>query len=392
MDGLRRDVCRTGVAALVLDLVLSGVVAGQEIMLATGAYAGLASNQNDCSFEGHVRSIRIYTSDIDTNGRESALKLSARCIFDAKGRTSESWQYADEGEHGQRIERFVSIYDAQGHEIETDIFDMKDDPKRPDRSLTTFDPKGRAVETRSFDSDGELDGRTVFEFDNRGDAIKETLDDPSGQAKSITTRQYDANHHVLSEESSDKSNGRAWKTAYRYSDQGKVIEEIVQSPEGSARYLSTYDQKGRLSSTETITEKEFTPGLGNEYGLCGDCGVFPGKTMFRYNEKGLIIEEQAIQPPDHLVRLSRYKYDQHGHHTEEWVYQANSSDPQSQKIEVRVDGRDVSFGWTNDLPVTVYRYDARGNWIRAEVTRTPFGVASSDPRTRSVTYRFIDYR
>ena len=371
----------------VIGLVWPCLVRGETITLASGAYAGLASNQNDCSVVGRVRSIQIYNSDVDANGRQSVRKLSARCIFDAKGRTSEFWQYADEGEYGQRIQRFVWIYDAQGHEIENEIFDMKDDPKRPDRSLVTFDTKGRPVETRSFDSDGELNGRTVFEFDDHGDAIKETSYDSNGQGESITMRRYDASHHVLSEESSDKSNGRAWKTSYRYNDQGKVIEEIAHLPEGSARYLSTYDQKGRLSSRETITDKELTPGLGNEYGLCDDCGVFPGKSIFRYDEKGLIIEEQMIQPPDHLVRLSRYKYDKHGHHTEEWVYQANSSDLHPKKIEVQVDGKNVSFGWTNGLSVTAYSYDSRGNWIKAEVS----DAAKSEPR-RSAIYRVIHYR
>ncbi len=376
----------------VIGLVWPCLVRGETITLASGAYAGLASNQNDCSVVGRVRSIQIYNSDVDANGRQSVRKLSARCIFDAKGRSSEFWQYADEGEYGQRIQRFVWIYDAQGHEIETDIFDMKNDPKRPNRSLVKFDTKGRAVETRSFDSDGELNGRTVFEFDTHGDAIKETSYGSNGQGESITMRQYDASHHVLSEESSDKSNGRAWKTSYRYNEQGKVIEEIAHSPEGKVRYVSTYDKQGRLSSTETITEKAPSAPLGNLYGLCDDCGVFPGKSIFRYDEKGLIVEEQMIQPSDHLVRLGRYKYDKHGHHTKEWVYQSNSSDLHPQKSEVRVDGRDVSFGWTNGLPVTAYSYDSRGNWIKAVVKRGSSDDSNSEPRRSATTYRVIDYR
>lgn len=75
--------------------------------------------------------------------------------------------------------------------------------------------------------------------------------------------------------------------------------------------------------------------MGNAYGLCGDCGVFPARTTYRYNDDGLLTEKRVIQPGNKLIRLGQYAYDRRGRHTQEWVY---GSDRYARDIKARVDG------------------------------------------------------
>jgi hypothetical protein len=377
----------SGWAAL-LGLILPVLAGASQVVLATGPRAGLADNQQDCSFQGHVRRIRIEHSGIGKDGRESKHELRTSCSFDRHGHQLEDLEYHDQGQYGTAVTRWVFFYDSHGRRIEGDTFDTGEDSKHPRRFLTKYDFNGRESEEVSVDPDGGIDSRVVKEYDSRGDAVKETTYESDGKPSGVTIRHYDRAHHIIREEDlgvnhSGVNPGPASKRSFRYNDKGQRIEDSFEWEGAPARQIYEYDERGRLRSSETITGAIPAP-TGNSYGLCGDCGLFPGKTTYRYNDEGLLTEERVIQPGNKLIRLSEYAYDSHGRHTREWVY---SSDPSGTYPR-----KDLLFDRTNGLRSTSYTDDSHGNWIKAVETHLSSDRDSNSDRIiDSITYRKIEY-
>lgn len=372
-------------------LILPVLATGQIVLTTPGARAGLVENQQDCSFQGTVRSIRIEYSAIQENGRESTRELKASCSFDPNGHELEDTRYRDQGQYGKAIDRWRFRYDSHGRRTEGDVFDTDEDSKHPLRFLTTYDSKGRERQNLSIDPDGGIESRVVTEYDGRGDAVKETTYESDGKTSGVTIRQYDAAHHVVLEQDLGAGPNPASKRIFRYNDKGQLLEEIFNHADGPARYVYKYDERGRRLSIETITGAIPAP-PENVYGRCGDCGVFPGKTTYRYNERGLLTEERIIQPGNKLIRLSAYAYDSHGNHTREWVYNADPSSKSARNVRLQVGGEDLLFDGTNGLRSTSYAYDSHGNWIRAVETHLSSERDLNSARVvDSITYRAIEY-
>jgi hypothetical protein len=345
--------------AALLGLILPILAGARQIVLATGARAGLADNQHDCSFQGHVRRIRIEHSGIGKDGRESKHELRTSCSFDRRGHQLEDLEYRDQGQYGTAVTRWVFFYDSHGRRIEGDVSDTDEDSKHPRRFLTKYDSKGRESEEVSVDPDGSIDSRVVKEYDSRGDIAKEITYESDGKPSGVTIRHYDAGHHVIEEDLGTNPEAVS-KRIFRYNDKGQRIEDSFEWEGAPARQVYEYDERGRLRSFETITGAIPAP-IGNVYGLCGDCGLFPGKTTYRYNDEGLLTEERVIQPGNKLIRLSEYAYDSHGRHTRAWVYSSDPSGTYSRE--------DLLFDRSNGLRSTSYTYDSHGNWVKAVETR-----------------------
>ena len=373
-----------------LGLALPVLLTGQQIRLTTGPWGGLAENEQDCSVQGRVQSIRITRSEIEDDGHQGARQATAKCIFDRKGRIFDYWQYSDYG-NGKHTQRTLSLFDSRNRPVEVDDFDMNKDPKRPQRLLVKWDAKDRELETRSIDSDGSVNYWVSVEYDSQKDTVKQTHHDGStGKIRSTTIRQYDTSHHLIHEEIRNINPDTESKETFRNNDAGQRIEAFYGEGE-SARYIYAYDEHGRLSS-ETVTGPIPTR-TGNAHGFCGDCGAFLGKTTYRYDDNGLITEERTIQPGNILVGLSRYAYDGHGNHTRLWVYRANPSDKRPSKFRAQVDGEDLLFNWTNGLRSISYTYDSHGNWIKAVETQLSSNIDADSGRViSSITYRSIRYR
>ncbi len=376
--------------ATLLGLILPPLVTGQ-ITLATDAKAGLVENQQDCSFQGRVKSIRIEHSELGEDGRESKPEQKTSCIFDRNGHELEDTRYRDQGQYGKAIDRWRFLYDSHGRRIEGDIFDADNDSKHPRRFLTKYDSKGHESENLPIDPDGSLDSRVVIEYDGHGDAIKEITYESDGKISGVTVRHFDAAHHVTLEEDLEVNPEPVSKRIFHYNDQGQLLEEIFNWQNSRARYVYEYDNSGRPRSIETITGS-IPRSTENVYGRCGDCGLFPGKTTYRYNDDGLLMEERVIQPENKLTRLSEYAYDSHRHHTREWVYSADPSDKSARDGRLHIDGEDLLFNATNGLRSTSYLYDSHGNWIKAAETHLSSDRDLNSNRiVDSITYRAIEY-
>jgi hypothetical protein len=181
------------------------------------------------------------------------------------------------------------------------------------------------------------------------------------------------------------------KRIFHYNDQGQLLEEIFNWQNSPARYVYEYNKSGRPRSIETITGS-IPASTEDVYGRCGDCGVFPGKTTYRYNDDGLLTEERVIQPGNQLIRLSEYAYDGHRHHTREWIYSADPSGKSARDVRLHIDGEDLLFDATNGLRSISYTYDSHGNWIKATETRLSSDRDLNSKRiVDSITSRAIEY-
>ena len=369
----------SALALLFSTLLVPRLASGDTVVIPP---PGLEPNPSDCSFTGQVKAVRIETARVNPDGSEGARTLSRRCSFDRQAHSLKVWSYPDE-------QLFTSIYDAQGHNIESDIANLSH-PRHTYRHVVTFDAHGRAIESKSFEPDGTLNYHTVYTFDARGDLIKETSYDDSGHPANTTVSVYDSGHHLLSAKFSGRNGGVFSADFFRYDQAGRVIERTIRSPAGTTLYRFSYEQQGRVQSVETIPQNPAPPESANLYGICGDCGPFPGRTITHYDDRGRILEIQVIQPPDKLIQLSRYAYDAQGHHTEDWTYYQNPSQDHPLAITLQLDGKNVSFDRSNGLPSTTYTYDSHGNWIKAVVTT----ISSAEPNARrisAVTHRSLKY-
>lgn len=343
---------------------------------------GIGGLLHDCTFAGPVKSIRIETIWNESGRRSNHSEETASCTFTWNG-SPLKLHFQERGENSQY---FVSRYDSQDREIELDMFG-DEDRNNPTRHITKWDRSGRMIETQDFDSGGPVGDRTIYHYSSNGDIIKESSYDDAGHLTSEITRAFDSHHHLISAESLGAELAAVSKQIYSYNTRGQKTEEVFLSDTNAERHVFTYRQDGRLSSAETIVQNP--PPGASAYGLCSDCGPYPGKTLFYYNRKGLLEEEQTIQPPDRIVKLSRYRYDTHGRRTQEWVYEAHASSKTPPIATLKVNGRSVSFTRTNGLPTAVYTYDAHGNWIKAVITES--SSASSRSESPEILRRKIVY-
>jgi hypothetical protein len=156
-------------------------------------------------------------------------------------------------------------------------------------------------------------------------------------------------------------------------------------------WIWTYDALGRMTSSQTVVSDPAKD--QHVYGRCGDCGLSSGTTIYRYDEKNRITEEQTFEPGDKLVDLNRYSYDEQGNRTRQWSYQFDPTQEGQQKkplIPLTVNGIEYSATWTNGLPTTTFTYDDWGNWIK-EVSVRQTGPSGARDQTTSVRYRLIEY-
>ena len=353
--------------------------------------AGSEASPVDCAFVGLVKSIRVERIAFAEDKQERGREPTAFCTFTRNGSELDATYVSDKDESGRRAQHFRNFYDPQGRQREVDVFDDEDSTHPNRHVLSKRDANGRVTEMEDFGSDGTLDQRTVYQFSRGGDNVKEVSYGDKGQVEWTITRQFDSRHHVLRAESRDISTGRATETSDFYNSRGQKVKEFLRSGNNSVLYVFEYDGDGRLSAKETIVENPQEAEMPNMYGLCSDCGEFSGKTIYRYDRKGFLIEAQAIQLPDRIVELRRYEYDEHGHRTKDWIYQADPLQKVPPIVTIPVDGRATSFSRTNDLPLTTYTYDEHENWIKAVITVLASDQRSSKRQISEVLARKIAY-
>jgi hypothetical protein len=344
-----------------------------------------------------VKSVRLEEDAID-GGRRT---LVGRYAFDRRGRLLEdAHAYVSDVSSNQIQYRiFHYTYDSHGRDYEEAMFDVDSLKKREKpidlhRHTYRFDSQGRCSEEQDFDSDGESDDRTTYEYDGQKDLIRETTYTSGGRIFSIQDRKYSSDHRLLFEKGSEnRSDQRSldyqWSRDYRYDTRGNQTDMFsYQQGVLEARWISTYHDRRRLTSSQLIlADPARDP---HAYGLCGDCGLSSGRTLYKYDNNDRILEERVFQPGDKLVRLNRYSYDDHGNRTREWVYEFGPFGVSPQKTTLKLDGTEYVATWSNGLPTSTFSYDAQGNWIK-KVSSSRTAAPEAKAQITLVTYRLIEY-
>lgn len=221
--------------------------------------------------------------------------------------------------------------------------------------LREYNERGLETSLSGYDSDGQLDFRTVYEYDNRGQLLKETSFNPDesfsyvaefshnrqgsekrttyfmpGNVADYTSLEvFDNNGNRLEESATNTEGELEYRVTYRYDGEGRLLEEIAYKPDGSQDYrlLNEYDNGNLVKTTEFNDQNE---------------------AFYTYT----------------------YAYDEHGNMTE------RVNEPKEGDREV--------YRYT-------YEYDEAGNWVRRETQRLveKFGEETLEPT--EVTHRMIQY-
>lgn len=308
--------------------------------------------------------------------------------YDRQGRLTEELRFDNYDSPGLLIERQIFHYDLQGRESEIVSVDEREKPPTIARHVYKRNDQGETVEEIQVEG-GKEDYRTKYEYDGAGNCVKEISIDDTGAVTATTIRTFDSNHHLLRESTSGAQPGGDHGRTYLYTASGHP-SELTSTNSGVLEYRDqwTYNEWGQLTASERLVPKLPADGV-NLFGSCDDCGLYPGRATFRYDEAGRLSERSWFQG-DTLVRWDHFSYDASGNEVEAWVYEIDLAGTPAPGMTLTVGGKDYPVKWFNGLPSTSYTYDGQGNWIKA-VTYGRAGSLESKPQPSEVHYRVIEY-
>jgi len=206
---------------------------------------------------------------------------------------------------------------------------------------------------------------------------------------------YDKNGNLAEHTNSD---GKKLEV-YSYNNSGYRIHSVNYNIKGKilSEATYTYDMDGNVIENKNLTYKKDTIILTNTFknddkGVPQEMNVYSKnkflyKWLFKYNDKGIKIEESKYYPKDSLAEKWVYKYDDKGNKTEmamyndslveKFVYTYNDSHDVTE---------DILYGRLGRLYhdyVYNYTYDEKGNWNKK--------VFYEGSTLKGVTIRVIEY-
>ena len=216
------------------------------------------------------------------------------------------------------------------------------------KAYREFDEEGRELVDAQYETDGEIESKTVQQFNDKGqlvDQITYIADDEVAEHF-----QYSYNEKGLIE-----------KQYIRYADGSNSIKSYLR--EKNLLKIEIHDDDGESEGTE---ERIFNE-EGNliEESIWDEYGVISSKTLMEYNEQGLLALKTEFEEDEELINKTYYKYDDHGNLVETLSLTANNEvksrrisrfNEQNQVVEEDVDGYKI-----------VYEYDESGKRIRDEI-------------------------
>ena len=219
----------------------------------------------------------------------------------------------------------------------------------PDATVRrTFDAKGRVAREESHRDDAP-DRTTTFEYDAAGRPLREIERLASGTIVQITTHRYDRAGRELEIGIDENADGKPdWITFKTYDARGRLATMRENVKAGTHRrglgHWYTYDATDRLVLEKIDNDGDGAPNL---------------ETVFRYDERGLLVEQRSRWYDATEGDRFTYAYDGAGRLVEETDR--------------------LGFTW-------VSRYDARGNLV--EKTReVPPKLVDRTPMER-ITYEW----
>ena len=304
---------------------------------------------------GSVRSIQIEFAEANmVNGKLVEIKRwpHQRVTYDQKGHEVERVNFNQDGtEEGRSVIR----YDSEGR-----ISGYGDPKKDRYHSTIEYDSKGNPMEIRNYEGDA-VQTRVLYTYDDKGQKIEQSRVADGGAYHERLTYAYNASGQLtemaayyngtLKEKHLKTYNGAGnlekeeslnyelpgqnSTVEYLYDKFGREIERYVVTAILWSKVQTLYDAKGRVAQRTTFMEYK-------QRNVMQTHAPKPGRVVFRYNDRGQVLEEAVYEPTSALTSKTVYTYDKDG----KLIGETHVS-------------RDVP----GDRKV-LYKYDSHGNWVK----------------------------
>ena len=195
--------------------------------------------------------------------------LSKRTKFDKYGQTIKIEKYY-KSEYLKEYEDVMTYQYVNGKLTKTVVYNTNGGIN----SIVKHNYKnGKRDECIVYNSDGDLSGKTTYIFDKRGNIIKSISYDSIGKLKSTTINEYDKKNDLTKSTDYDKD--------------GKIEETTIYTKGEKTNIMERYNKKNEL-------EIKAIEKLGKNNLILEELYFYnskkPTKTIFEYDENGLIIK------------------------------------------------------------------------------------------------------
>ncbi|MDF4202227.1 hypothetical protein PXD56_04645 [Maribacter sp. SA7] len=225
-------------------------------------------------------------------------------------------------------------------EVSSDVTQLKG---RTEKKLffNEYNEKGYAIEKRDF----RLRNKKVFKYDNKGNRVQRLVyslnDNGSGPMDKMISEYDDDGNLVTTKWSNSYSQG---KWMYKYDENGNQIE-FIEHHRGKVykRTIYKYNEKGEIIQ-ETLYNTD---------------NLLVERAIFDYDKNGNKILINMFAPDERIRFRSAYKYDDRNNRIEEINF-----------LKFGDDKADLEYAIANDLDkykehfTYAYEYDNEGNWVK----------------------------
>ena len=304
---------------------------------------------------GSVRSIQIEFAEANTvDGKLVEIKRwpHQRITYNERGQEVERVNFNQNGTEQDRSvirydsegriigygdakkDRYHSTieYDSKGNRIETRMYEGD---VIQTREVYTYDDKGRKIEQSRFADDGAYHERLIYAYNAAGQ-LTEMAAYYSGTLKEKHLKTYNGAGDLVKEASVNyELPGQNSTVEHSYDKLGREIEMYADTAILWSKVRTVYDAKGRVAQRTTFMEYK-QPNIMQSH------APKPGRVVFRYNDRGQVLEEAVYEPDEALASKTVFTYDKEG-----------------KLIEEAQVSRNVPGDWK-----VSYEYDSHGNWVK----------------------------
>jgi len=201
--------------------------------------------------EGPVASVEewIYNTEVRFGETEEVLVTHTKTIYDTEGNVVEEFEYSTSGDI---VSRTVHKYDTNSCRIESIRYTALGAVEL--RIQRVCDETGREIQIDTYNSSGQLTGRTIEEYD--GNLVRFKSYNGSGVLDAAFDMETDSNGNLIRMVSYDVDTGKATSVVEStYNVAGKVVRTLFYNEGGEMfseiKYSYSYDEDGMDEITTT---------------------------------------------------------------------------------------------------------------------------------------------
>lgn len=317
---------------------------------------------------GPVKTVNAYLIDFvrkDNRMVEGTRRPWYTTTYNVEGNISERASYDP---NGTIAARYVHTYDPNGRSTGYEEYASLLDKTLtiPRRHVYTLNDEGRRVEYIVFESNGSIDTRFVYKYDAKGHLIEEQWYAHTGQLGGRLVSTFDERDNQTSQKSYRADGTLDWENTSKYDDQGNKTEWLQYSG-NTLRYkiVFRYDDKGRILEKQTV-EFNSAPNV-----LRPSHAPEPGKVVYTYDDDQRTQEVSTYEPDGRLKEKLAYAYDERKNEVGRTTMNADGSPKNSESYSIDIE------------------YDSHGNWTRK--TRLIQSETGKEPQAVHAELRVITY-